>query len=1690
MYRHLHPLINFLICSQVKDIHDQAYTLVRMAMISTGNGIEARRSHFAVVISFLCDAVSTIGNNLYSYLNQMHQFLLDADFNNGDSVSFSPLVICILQNASGMSFVKIPVVVLLTNALLIYSSVYQVNVRMLAKLIYKLLHEKFADYSPVDEHPKSLLCEWPLKNLFEFVCNILDKRPCVLHSVLDGTINKVDNSFTSVLVNVEELLRHGKEANVEGLAVAFMSSIICAPSDDIIGNLPLVLTIIHLYFPLLFSLLSSVFLLDQKLFAIIWEYWIETFFSGVDMVSQTDNCGYGGSYGCVRSVNKEVCSTEKSILKAHPSSREFAASTLLSFLKYSPFYVLFSSVLCFSSLESSSTKFRNGFPSNKMLKVLEDKISKGSIDISITRLKYMLFWTFQLISSYKEKQSYITSELLQICFSLIETSIDHLEAAICNQTGLDIVGEYSVGHYAQVIVELMVSDPILSLCISNPLYFSKTIAAEMLGNSVGSFITSLKQYIDPVDNSTQRMLRKILGFFFAVCHSFSSSKTHASASMTFITVQKGLIHRILLSFKEKFEQFLVDKNLETVLPIFYMLDSSMDFMSPFDLLEVVHWMLCKIESISGSPLSLKYAASMGFYVANCSFDKICSFLQGPGLKFKHDISLNESIRSFDASIVPKVFYQILDFTLCFNDEQGDLCLQKVVNAVNIKVSLKSFPSLFALHALFSSMVFNSPRKMVMYCLYPTSKIKAKTLLLLTESLKVANEVAAKLSYMRLLLFIPKSVASRGEEIAEGISMEKEYGRLNHAKFRFLSILFNSLDHVVKQFPLKVDSSMASCATHCYHVFRFLEHLFLKEIVWLSKELQGYLADVSSLSFVNHFIMSSLFHRFEDPVTLNAIRCILVTLPVSKFRFVDVLEHLIGHSSFVKVILCTTTDSISSSIGTLLQPLTSILKLVGDLHVYNVETKVVIIVELSVCRVIVTLLIATTSQMDLELFHLMLEVGEIEGPDKGSMEALDYMWGVAALKMRKEKAHDVLSKSILTSTLETVEERKVLFRENIPVDSLICASTVLYICSDESSTATPMSLEYLVKDTSFIAPKLTSVSRKGTVQPYNATFILRFSLHSLLMGYLEPVEFARLGLLAVTFASISSPDEVVRKLGYECLGRFKNCLEHCQRSKDSLQLQLLLTWVQNGVTTAWQKIPSVIAIFAAEASFTSLDHSQNHSLAISKFLMRLPSVNLKVVPLFDTFFGNNSIHFKTDRLWILRLLYAGLNSDDDARIYLKNNILDLLLSYFSSSLADADFKILTLMIVRKCVHLPILARHLIKVVGLLPWLSSLLLFYGERMIEHHEQSSLGVMNLILKIVNDVISTGMFIDWLQDCALEQLSELSLIALKLLVRAAKLLKGDLSLVNAMLSLVVSTLRMSQKRSISQPHFFVAFESLCKLFEVIIIEYGNMRTTIDIGLQAILMNTPVPVSSHEDKSRLTNFVAWCIPSAPWPILGRKNLKRVHHPNFFISSEQCMEETLLSKLLRWASASVVLGSSRRSRSRTYSSRNETLLSYLDGISAEACRIKEECTPLDETLAVLVLHLEGFLSRKSSSPSTVSALCILLLNNSSITGVVKEFLDQNTDVIQSLCSKIRSPDEANPDWRWFFDEPWKNPSMCRSEVELVEEEQACRSLLVVFSNALGVAKPQGFPALSLQELESSGLFQWETEQTSSISPMS
>lgn len=95
MYKHLQPLINLLIFSPISDVKNLSYSLARAAMFSIGAfdrnvdeigawllflpgydmgkssvevlELEMLQSLSPVVISFLCDAISTIGNNLFKY---------------------------------------------------------------------------------------------------------------------------------------------------------------------------------------------------------------------------------------------------------------------------------------------------------------------------------------------------------------------------------------------------------------------------------------------------------------------------------------------------------------------------------------------------------------------------------------------------------------------------------------------------------------------------------------------------------------------------------------------------------------------------------------------------------------------------------------------------------------------------------------------------------------------------------------------------------------------------------------------------------------------------------------------------------------------------------------------------------------------------------------------------------------------------------------------------------------------------------------------------------------------------------------------------------------------------------------------------------------------------------------------------------------------------------------------------------------------------------------------------------------------------------------------------------------------------------------------------------------------------------------------------------------------------------------
>ncbi|KAK9082672.1 hypothetical protein Scep_029143 [Stephania cephalantha] len=299
-----------------------------------------------------------------------------------------------------------------------------------------------------------------------------------------------------------------------------------------------------------------------------------------------------------------------------------------------------------------------------------------------------------------------------------------------------------------------------------------------------------------------------------------------------------------------------------------------------------------------------------------------------------------------------------------------------------------------------------------------------------------------------------------------------------------------------------------------------------------------------------------------------------------------------------------------------------------------------------------------------------------------------------------------------------------------------------------------------------------------IQRYDPAFLLHMSIHVLSNGYLEPLEFAGLGLLAVAFMSMSSPDEGMRKLGYEAIGRFKNSLES--------------------------------------------------------------------MPLFNTMFESTSVNFKKERLWILQLSYAGLNLDVDAHIFMKGGLLEILMSFYYSPVADIESKILILQIMKKSVKLPFLANYLVEQCNLISWLSSILSFCGKKIHICERNPFFTQIKAVLEVVKDVISSRTIIEWLQTYSLEQLSEFSSHALKLFADNSKMIRHDVPLVISLLKVLVSTLRISQKRKLYQPHFTLSHEGLFQLCQAVDTDVSSSLGT-ELGLRAMLMSTPPAVLNYE---------------------------------------------------------------------------------------------------------------------------------------------------------------------------------------------------------------------------------------------------
>jgi nucleolar pre-ribosomal-associated protein 1 len=350
-------------------------------------------------------------------------------------------------------------------------------------------------------------------------------------------------------------------------------------------------------------------------------------------------------------------------------------------------------------------------------------------------------------------------------------------------------------------------------------------------------------------------------------------------------------------------------------------------------------------------------------------------------------------------------------------------------------------------------------------------------------LKLTNELLAKISLIRLLLSPPKRL------LASETDSDRESKRVNNAKLNFISILVRTLDKIFRKFPR---SDGLSHSDKQQRVICSLEYTILKHIVELSSEIQTHLNQLNSIPFLNQFIKSSLLHRFSDNITLKAIRCVLVIVSEGKFPADEILELLLGHSHFLSSMTYSVVSEYQSAFnatGSLLQPAPSILRSVDSpftqenkFQICIAEKRKIEIIRLlrvlydiktrqqnnsllnesrELCFLLLSVYGATLSETDLEILHLM---NEIESYECKTMAEVDHLWGAAAIKYREELKLDYSTSEIHnTENTESNGRRRALFRENMPIDSKLCVTTVLQFCYKRSSRISVFSLEQLRQD---------------------------------------------------------------------------------------------------------------------------------------------------------------------------------------------------------------------------------------------------------------------------------------------------------------------------------------------------------------------------------------------------------------------------------------------------------------------------------------------------------------------------------------------------------------------------------------------------------------------------------------------------
>ena len=217
---------------------------------------------------------------------------------------------------------------------------------------------------------------------------------------------------------------------------------------------------------------------------------------------------------------------------------------------------------------------------------------------------------------------------------------------------------------------------------------------------------------------------------------------------------------------------------------------------------------------------------------------------------------------------------------------------------------------------------------------------------------------------------------------------------------------------------------------------------------------------------------------------------------------------------------------------------------------------------------------------------------------------------------------------------------------------------------------------LCRNATYLAPFHLAHQTVEIDSPY-FRFLLHFS-HYLLTTEAVPLDtYMESGAPSIIFRSLSSKDQQTRNVGYASLSELYDLNMKKKDYSYHKQLQLLLESLINAVSSEGMRFTSLITYFLALASSIIIKPGHTIFYTLIKFLASDRALRCSSVPLFNDLFGQNSLEYRSERRWILKMLKNGVNESSDVELMKKGKVIERLCSFFSSPLSDMNSRKLIL-----------------------------------------------------------------------------------------------------------------------------------------------------------------------------------------------------------------------------------------------------------------------------------------------------------------------------------------------------------------------------------------------------------------------------